>query len=358
MPDSFPDYPRHDLVLGYLRAYAERHDLRRHVRFGTSVEEAAPREGGWLLRLSSGESCHYGGLIAAVGNEWRPALPDLAGGFAGELVHSSAYRSPEQLRGRRVLVIGAGNSGCDVAVEAATHAAEAAISVRRGYHFVPKHILGRPADVFAAASPPLPAWAEQRVFEWLLRLLLGDLRRYGLPAPDHRIFETHPILNTQLLDRLSHGDLQACPDVSRLDGRRVFFVDGISREVDLIVCATGYRHGVPFLGDGILPDGDVGPLHLNLLHRRHPSLWVIGHFTTDAGAFPLLDLQAELAARVIAARRREPERARSFEAREAVARPDFSNGVRYKPVRRMADYVASRPYRRYLTRAIESLVPR
>jgi len=355
MPDSFPDYPRHDLVLGYLRRHADRHDLRSHVRFETSVENASPRDEGWVLRLSSGEQRHYGGLITAVGNEWRPALPDLAGEFGGELIHSCAYRSPSQLRGRRVLVIGAGNSGCDIAVDAATHAAEATISVRRGYHFVPKHILGKPADVFAAGSPPLPAWIEQRVFEWLLRLLLGDLRRYGLPAPDHHIFETHPILNTQLLDRLSHGDIQACADVSRLEGTRAVFIDGTSRELDLIVCATGYRHGVPFLDDAILPDDDVSPLHLNLMHRRHPSLWVVGHFTTDAGAFPILDLQAELAARAIAARLRDPERARAFEAREARARPDFSDGVRYKRVRRMANYVASRPYRRYLRRAIASL---
>ena len=122
--------------------------------------------------------------------------------------HTQTYRSSEELRGKRVLIIGAGNSGADIACDAARTAARAFLSVRRGYHFIPKHIFGKPADVFAAESPPMPRWLEQRVFGVLLRLLNGDLSRLGLPRPDHRIFETHPILNTQVLHFLSHGDLE------------------------------------------------------------------------------------------------------------------------------------------------------
>jgi len=354
MPESYPDYPGHALVLRYLRGYAERHGLRSRYRFGVEVREARPEAGGWVVDAGEGPR-RYTGVVAAVGNEWRPSLPTLAGGFAGETIHSSAYRSADLLRGRRVLVVGAGNSGCDIAVDAAGAASFAAISMRRGYHFIPKHILGQPADVFADHGPHLPGWLERPIFEWLLRRLNGDLRRLGLPAPDHGIFETHPILNTAILERLAHGDLVVRPDVARLEEKTVVFADGRREEYDLLVLATGYVRGVPFLGSGLLPDDDVSPLALNMFHRSHPGLVVVGHFTTDAGAFPILDLQCELAARAIALERRDAARAARLRRRLQREQPDFTHGVRYAPVKRMANYVASRPYGRHLSRLLREL---
>ena len=119
-----------------------------------------------------------------------------------------------------VLVVGGGNSGCDIAVDVSRTASRAFISLRRGYWFIPKHLFGVPADVFGHRGPELPRWIEQPVFERLLRLLLGDPTRLGLPAPDHRLFETHPVLNTQLLHALGHGELGVKPDVRELRGRR------------------------------------------------------------------------------------------------------------------------------------------
>lgn len=354
MPEGWPDYPRHDLVLRYLRDYAERHRLRERFRFGVGVRAARPEGGGWTVETDDG-SRHYAGLVTAVGNEWRAFAPELPGERTGELIHSSAYRSPDQLRGRRVLVVGGGNSGCDIAVDAAGVAGRAAISLRRGYHFVPKHLLGKPADVFAAQAPPLPGWLERSFFELLLRVLNGDVRRLGLPAPDHRIFETHPILNSAILDRLAHGDLAVRPDVARFSGEEVEFADGSRETHDLVILATGYTRGVPFLPPGVLPDDDVSPLALNLFHREHPGLFVVGHFTTDAGAFPILDLQAELVARAIAAQRADPTRAEGLRRRIGGRAPDFTRGVRYKPTRRMANYVSARPYKRHLARLLREL---
>lgn len=357
MPDDYPDYPRHDLVLRYLREYADRHDLRKRIEFGVEVAAAEPRgdDGGWQITLAGGERRAYKGVLAAVGNEWRPARAAIPGYFSGEVIHSLEYRSPAQLARRRVLVVGGGNSGCDIAVDAALHGAAALISLRRGYWFVPKHIFGRPTDVFAHSGPELPYWLERPVLETLLRVLVGNLTRLGLAAPDHHIFETHPILNTQILDRLAHGDLRVKPDVERYEGHQVVFQDGSREEVDLVVLATGFTRGVSFLGDAILPDDDVSELFLNVFHRRLPKLFVVGHFTTDSGAFPLIDLQCELVARLISARERTPQRAAAFERRKLGRPPDFSRGVRYKPVKRMANYVASLPYQSYLRRTIADL---
>ena len=151
MPDSYPDYPSHRQILRFIESYADRHDLRRRFRFGVAIEAARPDgAGGWRVRFSEGSERTYAGIITAVGGEWRPHIPKLPGNFTGEIIHSRDYKHPRRFEGRRVLIVGAGNSGCDLACDASRAAERAMISLRRGYYFVPKHIFGRPADVFAA----------------------------------------------------------------------------------------------------------------------------------------------------------------------------------------------------------------
>lgn len=362
MPESYPDYPSHAQVLAYLRAYADRHGVRAHAEFGTEVAAARPAsatEGGateWIVDLGSGERRRYGGVVVASGFQWTPSLPEIPMRFDGEVLHSSAYRSHRQAAGRRVLVVGGGNSGCDIAVDVAGSASRAFLSLRRGYWFIPKHLFGMPADVFGHRGPELPHWIEQPVFERMLRLLLGDLTRLGLPKPDHRLFETHPVLNTQVLHALGHGDLAVKPDVRELRDRRALFADGSEEEIDLVIFATGYRRVVPVLPPHVHAEGDVSSLFLNLCSRRHSTLFVLGFFETDAGAYPILDLQAELVARLLRARREAPERAARFERRLNGAPPDFSAGVRFLGVDRMGNYVRCRPYTRYLEEAIRELI--
>lgn len=361
MPESYPDYPSHHQVLSYLGAYADRHGLRQRTEFATEVVRARPSDSGngagsdWVMELATGESRRYKGVIVATGLQWTPKLPEIPGRFGGEVLHSSAYRTPRQAQGRRVLVIGGGNSGCDIAVDVSRTASRAFLSLRRGYWFIPKHLFGVPADVFGHRGPELPRWIEQPVFERLLRLLLGDVTRLGLPAPDHRLFETHPVLNTQILHALGHGELAVKPDVRELRERRVLFADGSEEEVDLVIFATGYRRVVPVLEPEVHREGDVSGLFLNLCHRRHSTLFVLGFFETDAGCYPLLDLQAELVARLLQARRERPEKLGRFERRLAGSPPDVSGGVRFLGVERMGNYVRCRPYTRYLEETIREL---
>jgi cation diffusion facilitator CzcD-associated flavoprotein CzcO len=356
MPESYPDYPGHRLILDYLRAYADRHGLAARVEHGVAVLRAEPdAAGGWRLALAGGETRRYAGLVLALGQQGTPKLPPLAAQFAGEAIHSSAYRSPRQLEGKRVLVVGGGNSGCDIAVDAGLAARRALLSLRRGYWFIPKHVFGMPADVFGEKGPRLPGWLEQRVLERLLKLLLGDLTRLGLPAPDHRLFETHPVLNSQILHSLAHGDVSVRPDVARFEERTAVFVDGSREEIDLAVFATGYRRALPVLPAEIHREGDVSELYLHVFHRRQPDLFVVGFFETDAGAFPLIDRQCELLARVLDARRTRPEKAAAFARAASGPTPDLRGGVRFLDVDRMANYVRSHPYAAALDRAIASL---
>src|SRR5262249_11261038 len=149
-------------------------------------------------------------------------------------------------------------------------------------------------------------------------------------------------------------DIEARPDIREFRGNQVVFVDGRSDEVDLIVLATGYVRGVPFLPSGILLDDDVSQLFLNVFHRTERSLFVLGNFTADGGAYPLVDRQAELVARVIDSKRRGIERP-GFEKALAATPPDFTGGVRYQAVRRMSNYLKTKPYREYTDRLLSTL---
>jgi hypothetical protein len=349
MPDSYPDYPSNRQILAYMKSFADAYGLREHITFGVSVEAAEPTPDGWSVRLSTGETRRYGSLVCANGTNWFPVMPSYPGQFDGEIRHSSSYRSMEEFRGRRVLIIGAGNSGCDIACDAAQTADAAFISMRRGYHFIPKHVFGIPADAFASKGPHLPMWLEQKVFGGMLRVLNGDVTRLGLAKPDHKLFETHPILNTQLLHHLSHGDIQAKRDVYRFAGDRVEFVDGSAEQVDLVLCATGFTHSIPYVpAEQIAWRGGRPDLYLSMFSRTNPRLYAIGFLETNGGAYKLFDEAADLITRTIAARARPSSATTAINQLIAADHPDLSGGIRLAASARHATYVESTAYQRYL----------
>ena len=354
MPESYPDYPPQRLILEYIRAFADAHDLRRHIELSSEVSEASPvLGGGWEVKVG-GERRRYRGVVAAVGHNWDPIMPAYPGRFSGSVYHSVEYRSPTEFEGKRVLIVGGGNSGCDIACDAATRASRAMLSLRRGYHFLPKHIFGKPTDAFFRSGPHLSATIAQPLLTGLLRMLVGDLRRYGLPAPDHRVLETHPIMNTQILHFLAHGDVTAKPDIARLDGRRVHFTDGSAEEVDLIVWATGYRASIPFLARALPHRDGTGPdLFATFIPPGVPDLFVVGHFEADGGAYPLVSKQAALIALVARAHAHSPDAARAWIDRlTSGRRPNLSGGVRYVASPRHANYAQFETYLKYLGKLI------
>jgi hypothetical protein len=353
MPATYPDYPSQWLILDYIRAFADRFDLGPHIELGVQVARATPAAGRWDVELGNGRR-RYRGVIAAVGHNWDPILPTYPGTFSGEVYHSVRYRSPTEFEGKRVLIVGGGNSACDIACDAATRADRTLISLRRGYHFLPKHVFGKPTDVFFRSGPRLSPKIAQPMLTALLRLLVGDLQRYGLPAPDHRVLESHPIMNTQILHFLAHGDVGAKPDVVRLDGRRVDFADGSAEEVDLIVWATGYRPTIPFLATALPrrngPDPD---LFATMFPVQLPNLFVLGHFEADGGAYPLVSKQAELVALLARADSIAPDAAHQWVTHlTSGRRPDLSGGVRYVSSPRHANYAQFETYELYLGKLI------
>ncbi len=358
MPADYPDYPSRTRILDYLRAYADHDGIRSHITFDATVKRATPVDGGWDVELASGEHRRYRGVVCAVGNNWNPVDASYPGHFDGEMYHSSRYKYAASLAGKRVLVVGGGNSGCDIACDAATVARETLISFRRGYHFLPKHLFGVPTDAFFRSGPHLPAWLAQPLLTLLLRVLVGDLRRYKLPKPDHKVLESHPIVNSQLLHYLAHGDVRAVPDVRELNGQRVTFVDGTSAEVDVIIFATGFRSGIACLDPDVFSaDRGGAQLYLNVFPDQ-PGLYVIGLFETDGSLFPVVSKQAALVASVIVAQRNGLDRAAWFERQRTGARPDLSGGIKYLASQRHAFYVQYDEYVHRLETMLKRMAPR
>ncbi len=358
MPDSYPDYPGWRLIRDYIRSFAERYGLDGVVEFGVDVQRVEPASdapGSWDVVLGSGETRRYRGVVCATGHNWDPVIPSYPGRFDGEAYHSFEYRSLSEFAGKRVLIVGGGNSGCDIACDAAAAASAAFISMRRGYHFLPKHIFGQPTDAFFRSGPHLPAWLAQPLLAGLLRVLVGDLRRYGLPKPDHKVLESHPIVNSQLLHYLAHGDITAKPEVAELRGSTVRFTDGSAEEIDLIVYATGYRASIPVLDQSLLPGGTgVAPFFLNVFHER-PNLFAVGLFETDGAAYPIVSKQAALIAALIRAESESPAAVEWFSRLRSAPPPALHGGIRYLASPRHAIYVQYDEYVHFLEKTLKKI---
>ncbi len=320
MPDDWPDYPHHALVLDYLDRYCEHFGLREHVWFGTEVTRVEPADGGYWdvttrgARGGTERTQRYGAVVVANGHNWFPKQPEYEGlgGYRGEVIHASAYKDAAQLRGRKVLVIGGGNTSCDIAVEAAAQAARCWHSTRRGYWYAPKYLYGRPADQIndLLRALRLPLRLRQWLFQRVLRRTVGDLTRFGLPRPDHRIGETHPIVNSQLVYYIGHGGILPVPDVARFERTGVALTDGRTIDPDLVVLATGYLPRFEFLAPDLLAvDAHGQPhQHLHAFSPSHPTLFVAGLLQPDSGVFSLVHWQTVAMARWLRLRESAPER--------------------------------------------------
>ncbi|WP_435746093.1 flavin-containing monooxygenase [Microbacterium sp. PMB16] len=346
---SRADYPGHRVLREYFQDYADHFGLTERFHFDTRVTRLEPRDGGWDLTSAGPEGEHtrrYAGVVLANGTLAEPNIPSFPGEFAGELLHTSAYKSPSQLAGKRVLLIGAGNSGCDIAVDAVHHAASVDMSVRRGYYFVPRYLFGRPSDTLNQGRP-LPARIKQAVDSRVLRAFTGDPVRFGFPKPDYRIYESHPIVNTMVLNHLGQGDLRIKADVERFDGRTVHFRDGSADEYDLVLLATGYTLDYPFVDREHLHWQGASPrLFLNLFPASFNGLYVMGMIEASGIGWQGRYEQADLLATYLDAVERDAPRAARFRDRVTGSPwPDLTGGYHFLGLDRMAYYVNKDAYR-------------
>jgi hypothetical protein len=343
------DYPGHRVLHQYFRDYAEKFGLTEQFRFSTRVTRLEPRDGGWDLTSTGpdGEQTRwYAGVVLANGTLAEPHVPSFPGTFTGEMLHTSAYKTASQLAGKRVLLIGAGNSGCDIAVDAVHHAASVDMSVRRGYYFVPRYLFGRPSDTLNQGRP-LPARLKQAVDSRVLKAFTGDPVRFGFPKPDYRIYESHPIVNTMVLNHLGQGDLRIRADIKEFDGTTARFRDGTHDDYDLVLLATGYTLDYPFVDrDHLHWRGAAPRLFLNIFPSSFNGLYVMGMIEASGIGWQGRYEQAELLATYLDAVEHAPSKAARFRERvTGTAWPDLTGGYRYLGLDRMAYYVNKDAYR-------------
>ena len=326
MPDEYPTYPSHREALAYLAWLREkfRHSRPDRAQHHRRARRAAPG-GGWSVQIKGERPRLYRALVIANGHHDVPRMPKIPGKFTGEIMHSRDYRHVQELADKRVLVVGAGNSACDIVVDATSVARSVHQSMRRGTYFVPKFMLGRPTDgiVNFCEKMPMPRWLRNRLYTFWHRLMVGSNARYGLPEPEHRIMDTHPTMNTVLPQLVAHGRIGIKPEITELKGRKVCFADGTEVEADLLVYATGYEIALPLIDNGLVFDAD-GRLRLfvNVFHPELDDFFAAG---ADPGQWQHLAGRR----RSVEARRELPHRRlRRARARGLVPHPE---GTRARP---------------------------
>ena len=362
MPEDYPDYPSHWQIAAYFDAFVDHFGLRERITFRTEVVKvvaAGGGRGGYDVTTRSvdgprdAETRHYEHVVVANGHHWDPRWPEpsFPGSetFPGTQMHAHHYRTPDVLEGRRVVVLGIGNSATDIAVESSRVADETYLAMRRGAHILPKYLFGVPTDHLTSsplARGPFPL--QKLGLRTMLRIAVGRMSDYGLPEPDHHVLDAHPTISDDLLTRLGHGDITVKPSIDRFEGAKVFFTDGTAVEADVVVYCTGYRVGFPFLDDTVVRAEDN---HVDLYRRvvapEHPGLYFVGLIQPLGAVMPLAEEQAHWVAELVTGEVRLPPVA---EMRAQVAAYDEAIRKRYVASKRHPIQVDVHTYRGELRR--------
>lgn len=352
-------YPNHRELRDYFRDYAKAFDLYKHFEFSTKVVRCAPDGDGWLVTTAhngSEQSRRFKGLLIANGTLHQPQQVELPGIFGGELLHGRDYKTAQQLAGKRVLIQGCGNSACDIAVDAVHVAASVDISVRRGYYFLPKFIMGKATDSLGGLIK-LPRRLKQWADALLIRVIIGKPSQYGLPDPDYRLYESHPVVNSLVLHHLGHGDIRPRPDIAQVSGERVTFSDGSHGDYDLILQATGYQLSYPFIDKSELNWTGMAPaLYLNVFHPHHKNLLMLGMVEAAGLGWQGRDEQAEMMALMISQEQHGSASAKKIRAIiDTNSDTKIDGGYSFLQLERMAYYVDKASYRNTVLAHIETL---
>jgi len=357
MPEDWPAYPGHERVSDYFKSFAKHFDLYPSIRFSTGVRTIEHRDGIWRATFDDGTSDDYGSVIFANGHLSDPLMPKVPGEFNGTVMHAKAYKTADIFEGKRVLVVGMGNTGCDIVVDAIHRAKQVLWSVRGGNHFVPKFLAGKPAD--EGNHKPrrfiIPKRLRAMLHEPILRFLVGPPERFGLPKPEHRLYDRTPIVNSLVLQHLGQGDVSLRKPVKEFRGSTVVFDDGQEDEVDLVLFATGYEVTFPFLEDlnelNWQPERNAPRLYLNIFPSRPNGLYVAGLLEGAGVGWPGRALQADLIAAYIKAQNAHPDIIANFRDRIAAFYAKAANKDRGEH----GIFVDFLQYKRDLQKAIASL---
>jgi hypothetical protein len=310
MPADYPHFPRRDQVRAYMESYAKHHGHYDIIRFNTAVKSLTPistdgsvGSAGWTVTLQNGEQHDYDGVLIANGHLWDQKIPTFDGEFTGKQIHSGSYKNTSEIEGNRVLVVGAGNSACDLAVDVAQHRIDVDIVIREGVYFQPKAFFGVPRQQVSFLSEFSPS-DQDLIARLLARVSIGEWFNYpGMPQPAHdTLAGGATVVNDLLLYWIQHGRIKVRPGISRLEGKTVHFTDGSSAEYDTILWATGFNASLPFIDESLLHRRNGVPLRYagGVVPVGLEKVYFIGLAAPRGPQIPVYGVQAKLAIRMIA----------------------------------------------------------
>lgn len=367
--DKVADFPHNKVLKNYFISFAEKFNLKKNIRFNSAITKVDRKEDGTCTveykDTKTGEAYTetFKGVILATGlfnkgNENIPKWPGMET-FTGEMVHAANYRSNDLFADKRVLIVGCGNSAADIAIDAVHRAKTVDMSVRRGYYFVPKYIFGKPMDtVNSSFKKFIPAPVKKQIDKKIVEWFAGNPQRFGFPKPDYDFLESHPVVNSYLLQHVGHGDIDIVGDIKKIEGSTVFFKDGTSSDYDVILTATGYHIKFKYIDHKLLNwKGACPDLHLNCFHPEYDNLFVLGMIEATGIGWQGRYDQAELVATYIKQKDTNPntEAFKAFEAERKENDTDLSNGTKYIKLDRMAYYVHKETYMNKVNETIEGL---
>lgn len=340
MPAEYPIFPHHSQIIRYFDAYVDHFDLRPWITFNTQVLGVCPQENGSFqvcvrhLKTGAEETRPYRAVLVCNGHHWQPKLPRFPGEFQGETTHSRHYRNPQGLAGLNVLVVGIGNSGVDIACEAAEVANRVYLSTRRGAYILPRFIKGRPIDKFVTPfSSRLPSKWQAFLLKTMIALDRGSQAKFGIPEPDFNLSAAHGTVSTELPELVRHGRITLKPNVARLKGNSVQFADDSIEKIDVIIYATGYKIAFPFFDKSFIDvEDNVFPLFRRVVPPHMPNLYFIGLIQPLGPIMPLAELQAQWVSLLLSGEAMLPpvaEMEQEIEAYQTKLRKRYVNSTRH-----------------------------
>lgn len=308
-PPDAPLYPDHAEMKQYFRDYAEKFDLTRRIRFNSRVASVTPADPGLTVRLESGAEETFDGVVAASGHQSDPRDPPELKPFTGRYLHAHDYRVPEPFTGQRVLVIGPGNSGVDVAADICTVTEHTVLCARSPVLIMPRMMFGVPNSrtLVKIEKPwvpwPIRIWARAT----LTRIFQGRMEQWGFRTPKTR---THPISHPTLISHIAWRRISVKPGIHAVEGNQIRFVDGTVDRFDTVIAATGYVTTFPYLAPDQVPlEGTRPTLYNRVVHPSVPNLFFVGLFDVSGGSnIRMMDDQSDYVAAIVSGRVKLPDR--------------------------------------------------
>jgi dimethylaniline monooxygenase (N-oxide forming) len=280
--DTTPRFPSHWDMYRYLQAYADHFGVTERIRFLTPITNVEPvfdpasEPPRWILHFPQGQET-FDHVVVATGHLSEPSHSAfLRDNFAGEYIHSSQYRTATPFVGKRVCVVGTGNSGVDIASESCTIADRTVLVARSGVRIQPKVVFGLafPDIAIGLRKPWMPNWVLTRLLKTLTYLAHGDQNRLGLRAPSGR---QHPTSSETIVAHIEFQRVIVKPGIKSIAGKTVTFEDGTEEDFDILVAATGYHVHLPFLHPSVIPvEGNHVDLYMRIFPVNWPGLYFLG----------------------------------------------------------------------------------